>query len=112
MNLITETRGKLEYQKSELNEMLECLKKPVTKDCEHHLRDEIDKTKKRIIYYSEVLEALEKLNKNSEWELGKADNNYFLFLKKENFNLCIDINEKQACRIEKSFDVKAVEYPF
>lgn len=112
MSLITETKSKLEYQKGELNDLLECSKNPVTKDCMHHLKDEIDKTKKRISYYSEVLEALEKLNKNSEWELGKADNNYFLFLKKDNFNICVDINEKQAYRIEKSFDVKAVEYPF
>lgn len=109
MNLITETKGKLEYHQKELNEMLKCLKKPVTKDCRHHLKEEIDKTKKRISYYNKVLETL---NNNTEWELGTNGDKYFLFLKKENFNLCIDISEIEASRIEKNFGVKAVEYPF
>jgi len=112
MNLITETKGKMEYQKNELNEMLECSKKPITKDCRHHLQEEIDKTKKRINYYSEILEALEKSSKNSEWELGRNEDKYFLFLKKDNVNIVVDISISDAFRIEKDFNVKAVEYPF
>jgi hypothetical protein len=109
MNLITETKGKLEYQKGELNEMLECSKKPITKDCRHHLQEEIDKTKKRISYYSSILETL---NNNTEWELGTNGDKYFLFLQKDNVNISIDISKIEASRIEKNFGVKAVEYPF
>lgn len=112
MNLITETEGKLEYQKSELNEMLECSKKQITKDCRHHLQDEIDKTKKRINYYSNVLEELEKSSKNTEWELGTNGDKYFLFLKKDNLNIVVDISISDAFRIERDFNIKAVEYPF
>ena len=47
-----------------------------------------------------------------EWELGKADDNYFLFLKKGIINIVVDISKEEAFRIERDFNVKAVEYPF
>jgi uncharacterized protein YacL (UPF0231 family) len=112
MNLITETKGKLEYHKKELSSLQECIEKPVTKDCMHHLREEIKKTKERIEYYSKTLEVLEKSSKNTEWELGTNGKEYFLFLQKENLNTCMDISEIDAKVIEKLLGVKAVEYPF
>jgi len=47
-----------------------------------------------------------------EWELGKSGDQYFLFLKKDNVNIVVDISKNEAFRIERDFDVKAVEYPF
>ena len=47
-----------------------------------------------------------------EWELGRNEDKYFLFLKKDNLNIVVDISISDAFRIERDFGVKAVEYPF
>lgn len=65
MNLISETKRKLEYQKANLIDLQECIEQPVTKDCIDYLKDQLDGTKKRIEYYSEVLKVLEKVKECS-----------------------------------------------
>ena len=80
MNLIKETKTKLNYYTMKLKDMENLMKgnfdidielgkfnfhhhekgRTLTKDAEHYLRDEISKTKKNIKYYSELLEVLEK----------------------------------------------------
>ncbi len=60
-----------------------------------------------------------------EWELGKCDDKYFLFLIKDkeiiNIDISlikdkeiinIDISKKEAKRIKEQFNIEAVEYPF
>lgn len=47
-----------------------------------------------------------------EWELGRYEDEYFLFLQKDNVNIVVDISKEEAYRIEKILGVKAVEYPF
>ena len=47
-----------------------------------------------------------------EWELGKSEDKYFLFLKKDNMSIVVDISNSEAFRIERDLGVKAVEYPF
>lgn len=47
-----------------------------------------------------------------EWELGKCDDKYFLFLVKDKEVVSIDISKKEGRNIENSFNIKAVEYPF
>lgn len=60
MNLVTETKGRLQYAKVNLEDLQECLDTgSLTKDCRHHLQDEIKKTKRNIEYYEEILKKLE-----------------------------------------------------
>ncbi|MDF2881545.1 MAG: hypothetical protein K0R54_2102 [Clostridiaceae bacterium] len=59
MNLITETKRRLTYLNGELIDLQECLKERITKDCKHHIREQLEKTHKNIEYYSEVLKVLE-----------------------------------------------------
>lgn len=66
MNLITETKKKLAYSEATLIDLQECIEQPVTKDCIHYLRDQLDATKKRIEYYSEVLKVLEKVKESEK----------------------------------------------
>jgi hypothetical protein len=47
-----------------------------------------------------------------DWELGRYEDKYFLFLQKDNVNIIVDISKEDAFRIEKNFSVQAVEYPF
>ena len=47
-----------------------------------------------------------------QWELGRNEDKYFLFLKKDNISIVVDISNSEAFRIERDFNVKAVEYPF
>lgn len=47
-----------------------------------------------------------------DWELGRNGDKYFLFLQKYNVNIVVDISKEEAFRIERDFNVKAVEYPF
>ncbi len=47
-----------------------------------------------------------------EWELGKCDDKYFLFLIKDKEIINIDISKKEAKRIKEQFNIEAVEYPF
>lgn len=67
MNLQNETSRKLEYIKAKLIDLEECLKVGhLTKDCRHYVQDEINKTKKNIEYYSEILEVLKERNVSND----------------------------------------------
>ncbi len=60
MNLVSETKQRLNVINAKLVDLQECLKLgSLTKDCRHYIQDEISKTKKNIKYYSELLEVLE-----------------------------------------------------
>lgn len=60
MNLVTETKGRLQYAKVNLIDLKECFNiGNLTKDCRHHLQDEIKKTKRNIEYYEGILNKLE-----------------------------------------------------
>ena len=65
MNLITETRYKLNYQKNNLESLLETDTSKLTKDAKHYIADEITKAKRNIEYYKLILNKLE------EWMLWK-----------------------------------------
>ena len=59
MNLITETRYKLNYQKNNLESLLETDTSKLTKDARHYIADEIAKTKRNIEYYEGIIKVLE-----------------------------------------------------
>ena len=59
MNLITETRYKLNYQKNNLESLLETDTSKLTKDARHYVEDEITKAKRNIEYYEGVIKVLE-----------------------------------------------------
>ena len=59
MNLITETRYKLNYQKNNLESLLETDTSKLTKDARHYVEDEITKAKRNIQYYEEIIKVLE-----------------------------------------------------
>ena len=59
MNLITETRYKLNYQKNNLESLLETDTIKLTKDARHYVEDEITKAKRNIEYYEGIIKALE-----------------------------------------------------
>ena len=59
MNLITETRYKLNYQKNNLESLLETDTSKLTKDARHYVEDEITKAKRNIEYYKLILNKLE-----------------------------------------------------
>lgn len=61
MNLIAETKRKLTYQEANVIDLQECIQQPVTKDCIHYLKEQLEKAEKSIKYYSEVLEVLQKV---------------------------------------------------
>ncbi|KIL06941.1 helix-turn-helix domain-containing protein [Clostridium botulinum] len=58
MNLVRITKERLAYQEANLIDLKECIQQPVTKDCLHYLRKQLEKCKKSIKYYSELLEVL------------------------------------------------------
>lgn len=61
MNLLYETKQRMNFSNSRLCDLRECLKKDtLTKDAEVFVKDEIKKSKKNIQYYSELLKQLEK----------------------------------------------------
>ena len=62
MNLITETRYKLNYQKNNLESLLETDTSKLTKDARHYVEDEIVKTKRNIEYYEGIMKLLEESN--------------------------------------------------
>ena len=62
MNLITETRYKLNYQKNNLESLLETDTSELTKDARHYVEDEITKAKRNIEYYEGIIKALEESN--------------------------------------------------
>ena len=59
MNLITETRYKLNYQKNNLESLLETDTSELTKDARHYVEDEITKAKRNVEYYEGVIKVLE-----------------------------------------------------
>ena len=62
MNLITETRYKLNYQKNNLESLRETDTSKLTKDARHYVEDEITKAKRNIEYYEEIIKVLEERN--------------------------------------------------
>ena len=62
MNLITETRYKLNYQKNDLESLLETDTSKLTKDARHYVEDEITKAKRNIEYYEGIIKVLEESN--------------------------------------------------
>ena len=62
MNLITETRYKLNYQKNNLESLLETDTSKLTKDARHYVEDEITKAKRNIEYYEGIIKILEESN--------------------------------------------------
>ena len=62
MNLITETRYKLNYQKNNLERLLETDTIKLTKDARHYVEDEITKAKRNIEYYEGIMKVLEGSN--------------------------------------------------
>ena len=59
MNLITETRYKLNCQKNNLESLLETDTSKLTKDAKHYINDEITKAKRNVEYYEEIIKVLE-----------------------------------------------------
>ena len=59
MNLITETRYKLNYQKNNLESLLETDTSELTKDARHYVEDEITKAKRNVEYYEGIIKVLE-----------------------------------------------------
>lgn len=47
-----------------------------------------------------------------EWELARCEDEYFLFLIKDNEVTSINISTQKAKRIEETFNIEATEYPF
>ena len=62
MNLITETRYKLNYQKNNLESLLETDTSKLTKDARHYIADETAKAKRNIEYYEGIMKLLEESN--------------------------------------------------
>ena len=62
MNLLTETRYKLNYSKNNLESLLETDTSKLTKDAKHYVEDEIAKAKCNIEYYEGIMEILEESN--------------------------------------------------
>ena len=62
MNLLTETRYKLNYSKNNLESLLETDTSKLTKDAKHYVEDEIAKAKRNIEYYEGIMEILEESN--------------------------------------------------
>ena len=62
MNLLTETRYKLNYSKNNLESLLETDTSKLTKDARHYVEDEITKAKRNIEYYEGIMKLLEESN--------------------------------------------------
>ena len=62
MNLITETRYKLNYQKNNLESLQETDTSKLTKDATHYVEDEITKAKRNVEYYEGIIKVLEERN--------------------------------------------------
>ena len=59
MNLLNETKYKLNYNKNNLESLQEINANELTKDARQHVKDEIARTKRNIEYYSEIIKVLE-----------------------------------------------------
>ena len=62
MNLLTETRYKLNYSKNNLESLQGVDKSELTKDARHYVDDEIAKAKRNIEYYEGIMKLLEEGN--------------------------------------------------
>ena len=62
MKLIAETMYKLNYQKNNLESLLETDTSKLTKDARHYVEDEITKAKRNIEYYEGIIKVLEESN--------------------------------------------------
>ena len=58
LNLKAKTSSKLDYHKKRLEDLQECLKAHLTKDCRYYCNQEINSTKENIEYYESILELL------------------------------------------------------
>ena len=59
MNLLTETRYKLNYHKNNLESLQDTDTSKLTKDARHYIADEIAKAKRNIEYYEGIIKVLE-----------------------------------------------------
>ena len=59
MNLLTETRYKLNYSKNNLESLQGVDASELTKDARHYVEDEIIKAKRNIEYYEGIMKVLE-----------------------------------------------------
>lgn len=59
MNLITETKTKINDIELYIKDLQECLEQPISVDCKRYLESKLVKANKGLQYYSEVLEVLE-----------------------------------------------------
>ena len=75
MNLLTETRYKLNYSKNNLNSLLETDTSKLTKDAKHYVEDEIAKAKRNIEYYEGIMKILE----GKWWKIRLKLQNKILF---------------------------------
>lgn len=57
--LISKTNSKLDYHKKRLEDLQECLKENLTKDCRHYCKQEIKNCEENIKYYEGILKLLE-----------------------------------------------------
>ena len=62
MNLLTETRYKLNYSKNNLESLQGVDTSELTKDARHYVEDEITKAKRNIEYYEGIIKILEESN--------------------------------------------------
>ena len=62
MNLLTETRYKLNYSKNNLESLQGVDTSKLTKDARHYVEDEIAKAKRNIEYYEGIIKILEESN--------------------------------------------------
>ena len=58
LNLKTKTSSKLDYHKKRLEDLQECLKADLTKDCRYYCNQEIKNCEENIKYYTCILELL------------------------------------------------------
>jgi hypothetical protein len=61
LNLITETKEKINDIELYIIDLKECLEEPVSEDCRKYLNNKLIKATKGFKYYSEVLKVLEKV---------------------------------------------------
>ena len=59
MNLKSKTSSKLDFYRRRLEDLQECLKEDLTKDCRHYCNQEIKNCEENIKYYICILEILE-----------------------------------------------------
>lgn len=66
MNLINETKTKLNDIELYVKDLKECLEQPISSDCKRYLESKLVKSSKGLEYYSEVLKVLEKVKESEE----------------------------------------------